>query len=267
MSDISSPRATGRQPAVFIGHGAPNNAIEDNTWTKGWKKIGESLPQRPRAVLTVSAHWFIGATAVTAMSKPRTIHDFFGFPQELSEFEYPADGAPELVSQVEELARPQWVGADEDSWGLDHGAWSVLTHMLPEADVPVAQLSLNATKSPEYHFNLGTKVAELANDNVLLLGSGNVVHNLRMVNPAVGDTGEAWAHRFDDAVEELLVHRPEDILEILEHPDFARAVPTPDHFLPVVHAAAWTAALGRKAETFDKGYTWGSLSMTSYTAA
>ena len=266
MTTTENKQTSGQQPAVFIGHGAPNNAIEDNAWTAEWKALGESLPQRPRAVLSVSAHWFIGATAVTAMSKPRTIHDFFGFPQELSEFEYPADGAPELVGEVEALARPQWVGVDEDSWGFDHGTWSVLTHVLPEADVPVAQLSLNGTKSPDYHFALGTKIAELANDNVLLLGSGNVVHNLRMVNPSVGDTGEAWAHRFDDAVEDLLLNNPEDILKIAEHPDFARAVPTPDHFLPVIYTAAWTAALGRKAKPFDKGYTWGSLSMTSYTA-
>lgn len=255
------------QPAVFIGHGAPFNAIEDNEFTKEWKRIGAGLPEKPRAVLAVSAHWYIAATAVTGMERPRTIHDFYGFPNELNEFEYPAQGAPELVAEVAELAKPRWVGEDQDSWGLDHGTWSVLAHMLPDADVPVAQLSVNGTKAPEYHFEMGTKLAGLAEDGVLVLGSGNVVHNLRAVDPGKGNTGDAWAHRFDDEVQSLLMDAPEDVLKIVEHPDFARAVPTPDHFLPMLYTAGMAAASGRKLEAFDKGYVWGSLSMTSYTTA
>lgn len=267
-TETTDTASSGRhQPAVFIGHGAPFNAVEDNEFTAAWKQLGQDLPRKPRAVLSVSAHWFIAATAVTAMTKPRTIHDFYGFPQELSEFEYPAAGAPELVEEVAELAKPRWVGSDQDSWGLDHGTWSVLTHVLPDADVPVAQLSVNGTKDPAYHFEIGTRLAGLAEDDVLVLGSGNIVHNLREVNPSHGNTGEAWAHRFDDSVEQLLVETPEDILKIVEHPDFRRAVPTPDHFFPMLYTAGMAAASGRKLDPFDKGYVWGSLSMTSYRTA
>jgi len=255
------------QPLVFVGHGAPTNALERNRWTLGWEELGRALPERPRAVLSVSAHWYIGATAVTAMPRPRTIHDFFGFPRELSEFEYPAEGSPELAAEVAEVVRPTWVGADLDSWGIDHGTWSVLTHLLPDADVPVVQLSVDASKPASYHFELGTRLAALRDAGVLVLGSGNVVHNLRMVDPRAGETGADWAHRFDDAVEELLATRPEDAVSLLEHPDARRAVPTPDHFLPLLYTAGMAAVSGRTLESFDKGYVWDSLSMTSYTAA
>ncbi|GAA1734246.1 4,5-DOPA dioxygenase extradiol [Dietzia kunjamensis subsp. schimae] len=259
--------STARQPAVFIGHGVPLNALEENEWTRQWAALGASLPERPRAVLAVSAHWYIGATAVTAMSAPRTIHDFYGFPRELNEFEYPAAGAPELVDEVADVVKPTWVGADQDSWGLDHGTWSVLTHVFPDADVPVAQLSVDASKPAGYHFDLGTRLAALRDSGVLVLASGNVVHNLAAVDPSLGDAGTDWAHRFDDHARELLTTRPEDALALTEHPDARLAVPTADHFLPLLYTAGMAAGSGETLDAFTRGYAWGSVSMTSYRSA
>ena len=255
-----------RQPAAFIGHGVPLNALEDNAWTREWAALGRELP-RPRAVLAVSAHWYINATAVTAMPDPRTIHDFYGFPRELAEFDYPASGAPELAAEVAEAVKPTWVGADQDSWGLDHGTWSVLTHVFPDADVPVAQLSVDATKPAGYHFDLGTRLATLRDSGVLVLASGNIVHNLRTVDPSLGDAGTDWAHRFDDHAQEILTEHPEDALKLIEHPDAPLAVPTADHFRPLLYTAGMAAASGETLEAFSKGYTWGSVSMTSYRSA
>lgn len=159
------------------------------------------------------------------------------------------------------------MGVDQDSWGLDHGTWSVLTHVFPDADVPVAQLSVDASKPAEYHYELGTKLAALRDSGVLVLASGNVVHNLRMVDPSFGEAGADWAHRFDDHAEALLTSRPEDAVSLLEHPDAGRAVPTADHFLPLLYTAGMAAASGETLQPFTKDYMWGSLSMTSYRAA
>ncbi len=249
-------------PAAFVGHGNPMNALEVNRWTAAWRELGNAMPT-PRAVLCISAHWFIGATAVTAMASPRTIHDFYGFPDELFAVEYPAPGLPELAGEIAELVRPTWVGADEDSWGLDHGTWSVLTHMFPDASIPVVQLSIDATQPLAYHLDLAARLAPLRDAGVLILGSGNVVHNLRMVDWGRPDGGFDWAHRFDDAARELLVHRPEDVLELSGHPDFALAVPTTDHFVPWLYLAGLAAASQDACTTLVDGCTMGSLSMTS----
>src|SRR5699024_1288766 len=176
-------------------------------------------PPRPRAVLAVSAHWYINATAVTARPDPRTIHVFCGFPRELAEFDYPASGAPELAAEDAEAVKPTWVGADQDSWGLEHGTWSVLTTVFPDADVPDAQLSVDATEPAGYHIDLGTRLATLRDSGVLVLASGNIVHNLRTVDQSLGEAGTDWAHHFDDHAQEIIIEHPEDALKLIEHPD------------------------------------------------
>lgn len=251
-----------RMPALFIGHGSPMNTLELNDFTRAWRRLGETLP-RPRALLVVSAHWFIGATAATAMAKPRTIHDFYGFPDELFAFDYPAPGLPELAGEIAEVAKPHWVGADRDQWGLDHGTWSVLAHLYPDADVPVVQLSINALKPLSYHVELGRRLAPLRDQGIMILSSGNVVHNLRRIDWKRPNDGEDWAHRFDDAVARQMADNPADILKVAEHPDYALAVPTPDHFIPLLYTAGLAADEG-SASAFLRGYAMGSLSMTCY---
>ena len=251
-----------RMPALFIGHGSPMNTLERNDFTNAWSALGRALPM-PRAVLAISAHWYIGATAVTAMAKPRTIHDFYGFPPELSRFEYPAPGLPELASEIVEVLKPEWVGLDQDQWGLDHGTWSVLAHLYPLAEVPVVQLSINATKSLQYHLALGARLAALRDRGVLVLSSGNVVHNLRRVQWADPNGAFDWNARFDEAVERQLADDPAGILKVLDHPDYPQAVPTPDHFVPLLYTAG-LAMIDRDARAIVRGYAMGSLSMTCY---
>jgi 4,5-DOPA dioxygenase extradiol len=249
-------------PALFVGHGSPMNTIELNGFTAAWRARGAALP-RPRAILVVSAHWFIGATAVTAMARPRTIHDFYGFPQKLFDFEYPANGSPEVAQEVVEAVKPDWVGLDRDQWGLDHGTWSVLAHLYPQADIPVVQLSINALQPFEYHLALGARLSALRDRGVLLLSSGNVVHNLRLVEWNKPTAGTDWARRFDEAVMAQMQQDPSSILKLREHPDFAKAVPTPDHYIPLLYTAGIAAAEGR-SQPLIQGYSLGSLSMTSY---
>lgn len=252
----------GMMPALFLGHGSPMNTIEDNGFTRAWRQLGDALP-RPRAVLVVSAHWFIGATAVTAMAQPRTIHDFYGFPDELFSFDYPAPGLPELADEVAEVVKPHWVGADRDQWGLDHGTWSVLAHLFPKADVPVVQLSINALKPLDYHLALAAKLNQLRSRGVMIVSSGNVVHNLRHIQWNSPESGTDWAQRFDDAVVRLMTETPDEILRAVEHPDYAKAVPTPDHFIPLLYTAG-LAAEATDAQALLRGYALGSLSMTCY---
>ncbi|MFE9421698.1 4,5-DOPA dioxygenase extradiol [Kitasatospora sp. NPDC006697] len=251
-------------PAAFLGHGSPMNAIEENRYTAAWRAFGEAVP-RPRAVLVVSAHWYTNATAVTVMPQPRTIHDFYGFPQELFDVQYPAPGLPGLVDEVSEAVRPTWVGADGDSWGIDHGTWSVLRHAFPRADVPVVQLSINADQPLSYHFDLGRRLAPLRETGVLVVGSGNVVHNLRGLDPRQPERGFAWAERFDDSARELMTETPEAALDLLGHRDYGYAVPTPDHFIPLLYLAGLAAEAGRGTDVLVDGYSFGSLSMTAYT--
>src|SRR5215218_9181935 len=233
-------------PAAFFGHGNPMNALEKNRYTAAWQAFGRAVP-KPRAILVVSAHWYVQATAITAMPKPRTIHDFYGFPPELFDVDYQAPGLPELYDEVAAIVHPTWVGADLDSWGIDHGAWSVLMHAFPDADIPVVQLSINALKPFDYHLQLGAALAPLREYGVLVIGSGNVVHNLGGVSRAPPDAGFEWAQRLDG------------------HRDYDLAVPTPDHFLSLLYVAGVAGATSTPAEVLVDGYAYGSLSMTAYT--
>ncbi len=250
-------------PAAFLGHGSPMNALEHNRYTEAWQAFGAMVP-RPRALLVVSAHWYINATAVTAMARPRTIHDFYGFPDELFAVRYPAPGDAELAAEVAEVAEPTWVGQDADSWGIDHGTWSVLVHAFPQADVPVVQLSIDATKPFEYHLELGAKLAPLRERGVLVLGSGNVVHNLGQIDWSKPDQGFDWAHAFDDDARAVMESSPDRLGRLQDHDAFTRAVPTPDHFIPLLYLAGLASAAGQPTRALVDGYAMGSLSMTSY---
>ena len=251
-------------PAAFIGHGNPMNALETNRYTRAWRAFGRAVP-KPRAILVISAHWYINATAVTAMPRPRTIHDFFGFPQRLFDVRYPAPGLPALSEEISDIVKPTWVGADLDSWGIDHGTWSVLVHAFPQADIPVVQLSINADKGFDYHVDLGAKLAPLRDSGVLVLGSGNVVHNLSGVDFAMPDGGYDWARRFDADATATMLDDPLNAARLDGHRDFRHAVPTPDHFLPLLYLAGLAGAGRQGAEVMVDGCAYGSLSMTAYT--
>lgn len=226
-----------RMPAVFVGHGTPFNALLDNRFTQAWREFGQQLP-RPKAILAISAHWYIGATAATAMPRPPTVHDFYGFPREMYEITYPAPGAPELVSSLQELVAPVWLQPDTDQWGLDHGTWTVLHHMFPEADVPVVQLSIDGRQPAAYHLALGKRLAPLRDQGVLVMGSGNIVHNLRLIDRSRPGEGPAWASRYDALIQRYVKDGDDQALvEYERHPDSSLAVPTPDHYLPLLYAA------------------------------
>jgi 4,5-DOPA dioxygenase extradiol len=254
---------TDTMPAVFFGHGNPLNALARNDYTEGWAALGRDMP-RPRAVLCVSAHWYVPGTAVTAMESPRTIHDFGGFPRELYEFQYPAPGDPELANHVRELLAPVPVGLDY-RWGLDHGTWSVLCHVFPRADVPVVQLSIDETRAAAFHYELAKRLATLRDDGVFVVGSGNLVHNLHAyawgrhkVEPF------DWAVRFEERARELLLAGNDGPLVAYETlgRDALLAAPTPDHYLPLVYVIA----LRREGERVSfpvEGVDGGSVSMLS----
>jgi 4,5-DOPA dioxygenase extradiol len=251
-------------PAAFFGHGSPMNALAVNRYTSAWRAFGAAVP-RPRAILVVSAHWYINATAVTAMPRPRTIHDFFGFPPELFDVEYPAPGLPELAEEISDTVHPTWVGADVDSWGIDHGTWSVLVHAFPDASIPVVQLSINADKDFDYHLQLGAKLAPLRERGVLIVASGNVVHNLGGMDGALVDEGYDWARRFDEDAKDRMLTDPTEAARLDGHRDFRSAVPTPDHFIPLLYLAGAAGAASDGVDVLVDGYAYGSLSMTAYT--
>lgn len=254
---------TQRMPAAFFGHGNPMNTLTRNRYTEAWREFGEAVP-RPRAVLAISAHWYINGTAVTAMPKPRTIHDFFGFPKELFEFEYPAPGAPDVADEVAEIVKPVYVGRDREAWGLDHGTWSVLAHVFPRADIPVVQLSIHGSQDATYHLDLGARLAPLRERGILVIASGNVVHNLRRIDWQRPDAAFDWAVRFDEAVRKAMTTDPAQVVDLAAHPDYPLAVPTAEHWLPLLYVAGLAQAAGTTASVITEGYAMGSLSMTAY---
>jgi 4,5-DOPA dioxygenase extradiol len=251
-------------PAAFIGHGSPMNALETNRYTTAWRTFGQTVP-KPRAILVISAHWYVNVTAVTAMPRPPTIHDFYGFPQRLFEVEYPAPGSPEVAEEIAEIVKPKHVGLDQDSWGIDHGTWSVLVHAFPRADVPVLQLSIDGRKGPDGHLELGARLAPLRDRGVLIVGSGNVVHNLRALSWSEPDLGFQWARRFGDAARALLTENPVQIAALESDVDYAKSVPTPEHFIPLLYIAGLASEAKRPLKVLIDGYAFGSLSMAAYT--
>lgn len=250
-------------PVIFLGHGNPMNALHDNDYNKAWTHIGAEIP-RPKVILSISAHWYIPRTAVTAMSAPRTIHDFGGFPQDLYEVKYPAPGDPALANHVRSLLSPNSVDLDEQ-WGLDHGTWSVLCHIYPDANIPVVQLSIDYTKSPAFHYEIGKMLAPLREEGVLIIGSGNLVHNLhayswsrRPIEPF------DWAVRFEKRVQELLLDADYDPLidYMTLGKDAILSIPTPDHYLPLLYVIGCRKE-GEKLSFPVKGFDGGSVSMLS----
>lgn len=250
-------------PAIFFGHGNPMNALADNEYTRTWRTIGQSVP-RPREILCISAHWYVPLVAVTAMERPRTIHDFGGFPRELFEVEYPATGSPELAERVIGLLGDH-VMKDTDQWGLDHGTWSVLCHVFPEADVPVVQLSINEAEPAAVHYQLAQRLAPLRDEGVLVIGSGNLVHNLHTY--AWGNEVREpfdWALRFEEKARSLMAtgdHPPLVAYEELGR-DAMLSAPTPDHYLPLLYVLALQRS-GDKVSFPVEGFDGGSISMLS----
>lgn len=252
-------------PVLFLGHGSPMNALEENEFVQNFRKLAKDLPT-PSSILCISAHWYTRGTFITAMERPKTIHDFYGFPKELYDIDYPANGNPDLAKEVKELLQPVY-SEETNEWGLDHGTWSLLKHMYPMADIPVIQMSIDGTKPASYHYELAKQLQSLRNKGVLIIGSGNIVHNLGMVdfqNMQKEDYGFDWAREARNNINRLIVdknHQP-----LLDYKNLSSvvqmAVPTPDHYLPLIY----TLALQRKTENawlFNDKMLGGSLSMTS----
>lgn len=261
----SSFSTTEKMPVLFLGHGSPMNAIEENQFVTGFRNLAKNLP-KPNAILCVSAHWFTKGSKVTAMEMPKTIHDFGGFPKELFEVQYPAHGSPELAMITQELLLPTVVELDHH-WGLDHGAWSVIKHLYPKADIPVIQLSIDYSKPTEYHFQLAQQLSRLREKGILIIGSGNIIHNLRLVdfyNFEKDDYGYDWAIEARARINSLLLDGNfQPLLEYEKQSQaFQLAIPTPEHFLPLIY----TLGLKDKSEEiqlFNDKLVAGSLSMTS----
>ena len=255
-------KSTDTMPVLFLGHGSPMNAIEQNEFSRGWQQAGKSIP-KPAAILCISAHWETKGTLVTAMEKPQTIHDFGGFPQALFDVQYPAPGAPDLAKETRDTLAPVAVGLDY-SWGLDHGAWSVIKHLYPAADVPVIEMSLDYTRGPEYHYELGNQLKTLRNKGVLIIGSGNMVHNLRMIEWNKPGSGSDWAVEANALFRKLILSG--DHKSMVNYDKLGRAVqlsvPTPEHYLPLLYILALKNG-NEGVSLFNDKEIMGSLSMTS----
>lgn len=256
---------TEKMTVLFLGHGSPMNAIEENQFVDGFRNLAKTLP-KPNAILCISAHWYINGTKVTAMKMPPTIHDFGGFPEELYDVQYPAQGRHELAKETQQLLSPAIVELDQ-KWGLDHGAWSVIKHLYPNADVPVIELSIDNTKSPEYHFNLAKQLGALRDKGILIIGSGNIVHNLRLVdwhNFDKDNYGLDWAIEARETINQwILEGNYQPVIDYdMQIRAIQLAVPTPDHYLPLLYALGLKGKTD-KIEFFNDKMVAGSLSMTS----
>lgn len=256
-------RSSEKMPVVFVGHGSPMNAIEDNAYSKGWLNLGHELP-RPSAILCISAHWETRGTYVTAMEHPKTIHDFGGFPKELFAVQYPAEGSPELAEETKSIITKTDILFDHDHWGLDHGCWSVVKNMYPNADIPVIQMSIDHFKSPQWHYELAREMASLRNKGVLILGSGNMVHNLRLVNWSDMYAKYDWTESINAQFKNLIADRNHQPL--INYQSLGKeaqlAVPTPEHYLPMLY----TLGLQEPKDeiSFFNDDSWGPISMTSF---
>jgi len=254
--------STETMPVLFVGHGSPMNAIEQNEFTDKWQILSLAIP-KPAAVLCISAHWETKGTFVTAMDKPQTIHDFGGFPQALFDVQYPAPGSPELAMETKDIVAKTEVGLDE-KWGLDHGTWSVIKRFYPEADVPVIQMSLDYCRDTQYHYDLAKELAALRNKGVLIIGSGNMVHNLRILEWDKPDKGSDWAIEANAIFKKLILDN--DHQQLINYHKLGRAVelaiPTPEHYLPLLYALALKAEK-EEISFFNDKPVMGSLSMTS----
>ena len=253
-----------RMPLLFIGHGSPMNAIDNNEYTRMLTTLGMNLP-RPKAILVVSAHWMTEGSWVTEMAKPKTIHDFYGFPQELFDVQYPAQGSPEIAKLIQDMTTQPKIHGDHEMWGLDHGTWSVLRHMYPDASIPVLQLSLNMSQPPEYHVNLGKQISKLRDKGVLILGSGNLVHNLRQIRWEPNAKPFDWAVEYDEWLKQKLIER--DFSAVLNDFNITAAgklsVPSLDHYYPlhyILGAANQRDELKFEYEELQNG----SISMRSF---
>jgi 4,5-DOPA dioxygenase extradiol len=257
--------STEKTPVLFLGHGSPMNAIKDNEFSNGWKTVGKSIP-KPNAILCISAHWETKGTQVTAMEKPKTIHDFGGFPKELFEVQYPAPGNPELAKKTQGMVRMTEISLDE-KWGLDHGCWSVLKHLYPAADVPVIQLSLDYYQEAQFHYDLAKELALLRKKGILIIGSGNMVHNLRMVawdKLDAPEYGYDWAFEANNKMKKFILSSDHKALinYQIQGDAFNLAIPTPDHYLPLLYALALREE-NERMSLFNDKLVGGSLSMTS----
>lgn len=249
-------------PVLFLGHGSPMNAIEENPFTQGWQTVGKDLP-RPNAILCISAHWETRGTYVTGMDKPRTIHDFGGFPQALFDVRYPAPGSPELAALTQEVMTSAHVGVDH-AWGLDHGAWSVIIHLFPKADVPVVQLSLDRNLSPAQHYALAKELASLRRKGVLVIGSGNMVHNLGAIDWHNPDAGYDWAQEASARMNDMVRHGDHAGLVnyAAQGKAFELSIPTPEHYLPLLYTLGLREA-EESVSFFNDRLVMGSIAMTS----
>lgn len=266
INELLAEKKTERMPAIFVGHGSPMNAIENSEFSEVWKYIGKTIA-KPKAILSISAHWETKGSYVTAMDKPKTIHDFGGFPADLYRMQYPAEGSPSLASHISSIVQNQ-IHLDYD-WGLDHGTWSILVHMFPKADIPVIQLSIDYTKSPEEHYKLGQELSQLRDEGVLIFGSGNTIHNLRAMYVEDGDFNKElahdWATEFNNKVKDSLLKN--DYQSLINYqsftPNWRMSVPTPDHYSPILYL------LGTQREEddialFNDKIIAGAIGMTSF---